>query len=423
MSYFKILLVEDNEYWQDILKEDINKAVDNIGQTESIVELIEYFNKAYKILKDNVWDLLVTDIGLGGANESHQKRGVRLVKLALQKQIPAIVVSGTPSVTTQDVRNLLMQHKASDFFSKADFDDDKFIAKIQEILQNNSTNSADERPLSLNETIPDKSEQESFQPSEHLIDFAIITAIELERKAVCKAFGLTDNNRVFKESRVYWRGRLNLKDGESYEIVVAQSPDMANVDAALLTSDTIHHWHPESLLMVGIAGAASEEEKLGDLILGSSVYYYERGKVKPDGNKPEPHMYPSDATLWSRVTSRKWTGRIPVKRPDGTKERPKIYQGVIASGEKVIADAAVRDEIAAGHRKIKAIEMEGYGFSKAAWQSFDRVRHLVIRAICDRADSSKSDEWHPYAAAVAAEFTKHFLSDRPLEPRNSSNRT
>jgi nucleoside phosphorylase len=197
---------------------------------------------------------------------------------------------------------------------------------------------------------------------------------------------------------------------------------MANVDAALLTSDTIHHWHPESMLMVGIAGATSEEEKLGDLILGSSVYYYERGKEKADGNKPEPYMYPCDATLWSRVTHlSKWTARIYAKRPDGTRERPNIYPGVIASGERVIANAAVRDEIASGQRKIKAIEMEGYGFSKAAWQSFDRVRHLVIRAICDRADDSKNSEWHPYAAAVAAEFTKHFLLDRPLDPRNSIN--
>jgi nucleoside phosphorylase len=81
----------------------------------------------------------------------------------------------------------------------------------------------------------------------------------------------------------------------------------------------------------------------------------------------------------------------------------------------------VRNEIAARQRKIKAIEMEGYGFSKAAWQSFDRVRYVVIKSICDSADLGKGDEWHPYAAAVAAGFTKHFLLDRPLDPRNQIN--
>src|SRR5262249_36651566 len=60
------------------------------------------------------------------------------------------------------------------------------------------------------------------------IDFAILTAIEVERRAVCAAFGLGDDHRVKKGSRVYWRGRLLLTNGEAYELVVAQSPDMAN---------------------------------------------------------------------------------------------------------------------------------------------------------------------------------------------------
>ncbi|MDZ8227285.1 SNF2-related protein [Nostoc sp. ChiVER01] len=257
------------------------------------------------------------------------------------------------------------------------------------------------------------------QSTEPLIDFAIITAIEIEREAVCEAFQITAEHRVKKGSRVYWRKRIELQNGDFYEIIVAQSPDIANVDVALLASDTIHHWHPEAMLMVGIAGAASQEQGLGDIVVGNAVHYYERGKITPDGLKPEPYQYPVDQTLWSRIISLpKWNGIISVSRPDGTNTTPKICLGVIASGEKVIADAGMRDDIAAGHRKIVALEMEGYGVSKAAWQSFERVRHLVIRAICDFADSSKNSEWHLYAASVAAGYTKHFLLDRPLEPRN-----
>jgi nucleoside phosphorylase len=254
---------------------------------------------------------------------------------------------------------------------------------------------------------------------EPLIDFAIITAIEVERLAICKAFGLTDKHRAPKEARQYWRGRLPLDNGEFYEIVVAQLPDMANVDAALSANDMIHHWKPGALLMVGIAAAATKEQMLGDAIIGSDVYYYERGKVTPEGVKPEFKVYKADATLWSRaITLPKWTARIPVPRPDGKKTRPNIHYGVIASGEKVIADQDRRDSIASQHRKIVAIEMEGYGVSAAAWQSFNHVRHLVIRAICDLADSTKNNIWHPYAAAVAAGLVKHLLRDRPLEPRN-----
>jgi nucleoside phosphorylase len=116
--------------------------------------------------------------------------------------------------------------------------------------------------------------------SDPLIDFAIITAVKIERDAVWKAFNLKHKHRVRKDSRVYWRARLPLKDGDHYEIVVAQPPDMAQVDAAILTNDLIHHWDPAALLMVGIAGAASDgggedDEALGDLVVGRDVYYYE----------------------------------------------------------------------------------------------------------------------------------------------------
>jgi hypothetical protein len=96
------------------------------------------------------------------------------------------------------------------------------------------------------------------------IDFAIITAIEVERRAICRAFRLTDKHREKRDGRVYWRGRLPLKNGEFYELAVAQSPDMANLDAALLAVDCLRHWQPEALLMVGIAAAATTDQELGD---------------------------------------------------------------------------------------------------------------------------------------------------------------
>ena len=251
------------------------------------------------------------------------------------------------------------------------------------------------------------------------IDFAIITAIEIERLAVCKAFQMTDEDRVRKGARTYWRKRLQLKDNEFYEIVVTQLPDAATVDAVLAGSDTIDDWKPGAVLMVGIAGAAKKGVKLGDLVLGRGVCYYGRGKETVEGTLPEPKYYSADATLWDRVISvPKWDSPIPIIRPDGEDVRPKTHYEVIASSERVIATAEIRDEIARKDRKIAAIEMEGYGVSAATFKQYKPVRCLVIRAISDLADASKNDQWQPYAAAVAAEFTKHFLLDKPLEPQN-----
>ncbi|MDJ0533132.1 MAG: SIR2 family protein [Xenococcaceae cyanobacterium MO_207.B15] len=231
---------------------------------------------------------------------------------------------------------------------------------------------------------------------------------------------MIDEDRIAKGTRIYWRKRLQLENNEFYEILVTQLPDAAAVDAALAVNDTIHEWKPEAVLMVGIAGAAKEGVQLGDLVLGREVCYYGRGKETVDGTLPEPKYYSADATLWGRVMALlPWDLPILFERPDGKKDvKPKTHCGVIASGERVITSGDIRDEIAANNRKIAAIEMEGYGVSAATFKQYRPVRCLVIRAISDLADASKNDRWQPYAAAVAAEFTKYFLLDKPLEPLN-----
>jgi nucleoside phosphorylase len=197
---------------------------------------------------------------------------------------------------------------------------------------------------------------------------------------------------------------------------------MANVDAALLTNDTMHHWDPGVLFMVGIAASANDEIALGDIVLGKEVYYYERGKVTGEGRRLEPIVYRADSTLWANVTAHtKWITPIPVERPDGTILRPRIHEGAIACGEKVIADKVMKDQLIAEHRKILAIEMESYGFSAAVWRSSQRRRHLVIRGISDRGDRNKNDDWQQYAAAASASFLKHCILDGSITARHYEN--
>jgi hypothetical protein len=45
---------------------------------------------------------------------------------------------------------------------------------------------------------------------------------------------------------------------------------------------------------------------------------------------------------------------------------------------------------------------------------------LVIRGICDYADSHKTKEWQGYAAAVAAAYTRELLLVVPIDYTNST---
>ncbi|RDW58733.1 hypothetical protein BP6252_13209 [Coleophoma cylindrospora] len=85
-------------------------------------------------------------------------------------------------------------------------------------------------------------------------------------------------------------------------------------------------------------------------------------------------------------------------RDDST---PKIHFGNIASGNEVLKHGITRDEIALKEDVI-CFEMEAAGL-------MDNFRCLVIRGICDYADSHKNKIWQPYAAAVAAAFAKALL--------------
>lgn len=257
------------------------------------------------------------------------------------------------------------------------------------------------------------------ESTNHIADIVILTAIEVERRAVCDAFGFGDGNRIKRRGRWYWQGPLILKDGSALEVVVAQPADMGQVEATALTKDVLLDWKPRAALLVGIAASTDPKDvKLGDVVVGSSIWYYERGKVTPQGIIPQPEVIQADSGFLNHFTGLTiWNGEVGIERPKNKESKPKVHRGVIASGERVIADEVVRDEIASGHRKIIAIAMEDYGFSRVISQCPDPVRYLVIRGICDYATERKDDKWHNYAARAAAAFAKHFLLDEALNPR------
>ncbi|PWI63992.1 hypothetical protein PCL_00834 [Purpureocillium lilacinum] len=95
---------------------------------------------------------------------------------------------------------------------------------------------------------------------------------------------------------------------------------------------------------------------------------------------------------------------------------PYIHYGVIASGNSLIKDAAARDRIADGlGEKCVCFEMEAAGL-------MNHFPCLVIRGICDYADSHKNDRWQRYASAAAAAFAKELLGFVPAKQVQATRR-
>ncbi|KAL3474049.1 hypothetical protein BJX99DRAFT_260751 [Aspergillus californicus] len=81
---------------------------------------------------------------------------------------------------------------------------------------------------------------------------------------------------------------------------------------------------------------------------------------------------------------------------------PVIHYGTIASGNLVMRDGVERDRVSSELGGVLCFEMEAAGL-------MNTFPCLVIRGICDYADSHKNKNWQPHAAATAAAYTKDLL--------------
>jgi len=82
-------------------------------------------------------------------------------------------------------------------------------------------------------------------------------------------------------------------------------------------------------------------------------------------------------------------------------DNPAIYYGLIASGNQLMKDALIQDTLAK-EKEVLCFKMEAAGL-------MNHFPCLVIRGICDYADSHKNKEWQGYAAMAAAAYAKDLL--------------
>lgn len=81
----------------------------------------------------------------------------------------------------------------------------------------------------------------------------------------------------------------------------------------------------------------------------------------------------------------------------------RVHYGLIASGNQVIKDAIFRNKLNNDFGgRVLCVEMEAAGL-------MNNFPCIVIRGICDYADSHKNKDWQEHAAAVAAAFAKELL--------------
>ncbi|RTE84778.1 hypothetical protein BHE90_000530 [Fusarium euwallaceae] len=228
-------------------------------------------------------------------------------------------------------------------------------------------------------------------------EIAIVCALPLEYDAVCNLvdqFWDDDYGRAAGDPNMYTNGRVG-----AFNIVIVLLSGMGKVKATSATA-SLRSSYPnlELALVTGICG--------GVPITGSEACR------ECDGG-------PSAVCNASRKLSCRELGcdvqqRVSRKRlQDNQRLRvPQVLVGRLASGDTVLKSGEDRDRIAEEHDLI-AFEMEGAG----AW---DEIPCIIVKGICDYADSHKNKNWQNFAAATAASVAKALVEKYPRTDKPST---
>ncbi|OJJ30904.1 hypothetical protein ASPWEDRAFT_54236 [Aspergillus wentii DTO 134E9] len=101
-------------------------------------------------------------------------------------------------------------------------------------------------------------------------------------------------------------------------------------------------------------------------------------------------------------------------RPQLGRNKPRVHYGTIASGNQVIKTGQIRDQVSKEFGGVLCFEMEAAGLMNI-------LPCLVVRGICDYADSHKNKRWQPYAAGSAAAYAKELLLHIPATKISKEN--
>ncbi|GLA68590.1 hypothetical protein AtubIFM55763_005331 [Aspergillus tubingensis] len=289
-------------------------------------------------------------------------------------------------------------------------------------------------------------------------EVGIVCALSKELLAVRALFDSThpDLEKDRNDPNCYCLGRM-----KGFNVVAAGLPhdDYGTNSATNVASHLIRTFpRVKFCLVVGIGGgvpSANRDIRLGDVVVGTGVIQGDMGKwiqnseFKMTAQKQQPppylravitkiqsnglisfesalnpllvdldliasmqskYLYPGadkdmlfdagDVHVETEPNCDKCIGsrRPRTRQHDG----PSVYYGLIASGNQLVRDARYRDRL--GQENVICVEMEAAGVMRTTTDC------LVIRGICDYADSHKNDQWQEYAAASAAAYAKFFLS-------------
>ncbi len=216
------------------------------------------------------------------------------------------------------------------------------------------------------------------------------------------------------------------RDGKTHTLVHAKQGEMGMTSAAATAMKLIFQFRPRYLIMVGIAAGVAlqgvADQMYGDVVVPDIVWNYSAGKfVNPD--KSEISF--GDVGFLPRSTYAAIPESVlPYLRQavNSPENQCHVHIGPMACGSAVVANRKILErQIHTQLRETAGLDMESYAVVYAALHAPDpRPIPIIIKSVCDFANSEKSDDYQRFAAYTSCEFAKLLyekylpLEDEPI---------
>lgn len=162
---------------------------------------------------------------------------------------------------------------------------------------------------------------------------------------------------------------------------------------------------PPAILLEAVAKVQAKHHR-GQTTLYDNIAHFDSLSAFSETNALEDVLFAADNGHVGGPTCKNCSKDKGLVQRGARDEGVVIHYGTIASGNLVIRDGLERDRVSSELGNVHCFEMEAAGL-------MNTFPCLVIRGICDYADSHKNKDWQPHASAMAAAYAKKLLSVVP----------
>lgn len=245
-----------------------------------------------------------------------------------------------------------------------------------------------------------------------------------------------------------------LKTNKEKKVVAAVQRKTGMIDASIIATHMLELFKPKYLLMSGVCGGG-EENKLGDVIVASEVFTFQRGKISDilqkseDGQKKKINLYdnngkevdyehlfdengnqikisvekferePESINLLTNISERITANKEKIESEINLNIKSVFVNTTITIKQEPIAcstmvinkDGFFEDTIRVINRKTAAVEMESYGVARAChFANNGETVPIIFKSVMDftsnKKDTEKGIDVKGFAAWTSAQFMK-----------------